>query len=120
MPVRLSVEHQGTTSELPPPIQIIFLGFGGMIQTALVLAAEAGVADHLADGPRSTEELARSTSSHARSLYRVLRLLSSFGIFSEVEPGRFREVDPRGGVGSPLVAASRGAAIPTHRTWSSS
>jgi hypothetical protein len=91
MPVHLSVEQRGVTTELPPAIQLVFLSFGGIIQMALALAAEAGVADYLADGPRAVEELARSTSAHGRSLYRVLRLLSSFGVFSEIEPGRFAQ-----------------------------
>jgi hypothetical protein len=91
MPLHLSVEQRGVTAELPPSVQLVFLGFGAMIQAALVLAAEVGVADHLADGPRTAEELSRSTSSHGRSLYRVLRLLSSFGVFSGIEPGRFAQ-----------------------------
>jgi hypothetical protein len=60
-----------------------------VISTALSLAAELGIADLLADGPRSGEELAQATSTHPRSLHRLLRLLSSVGVFTEAGPGRF-------------------------------
>jgi hypothetical protein len=47
------------------------------------------VADHLAAGPRSIEELAELTGTHAMSLHRALRALASREIFAEVEPGVF-------------------------------
>ncbi|HEX8078791.1 MAG TPA: methyltransferase [Jatrophihabitans sp.] len=47
------------------------------------------VADHLAAGPRSVEQLAELTGSHALSLHRALRALASREIFAEVEPGVF-------------------------------
>ena len=74
---------------LPPPLQLLMLSSGKVSSTALSLAAELGIADLLADGPRSSEELAQATSTHQRSLYRVLRLLSSVGVFTEVQPGHF-------------------------------
>ncbi|WP_433519939.1 methyltransferase [Nonomuraea sp. CA-143628] len=42
--------------------------------------AELGVADHLADGPLDTEELAKRCGAHAPSLRRVLRELASMGV----------------------------------------
>ncbi|MEV0353964.1 methyltransferase [Nonomuraea sp. NPDC050680] len=42
--------------------------------------AELGVADHLADGPLDTEELADRCGAHAPSLRRVLRELTSMGV----------------------------------------
>ena len=74
---------------LPPPVQLFLMSEGVVISTALSLAAELGIADLLADGPRSSEELAQATSTHPRSLYRILRLLSSVGVFTEARPGRF-------------------------------
>ena len=74
---------------LPPPVQVFLMSEGVVISTALSLAAELGIADLLADGPQSGEELAKTTSTHPRSLHRVLRLLSSVGVFTEVQPGRF-------------------------------
>jgi hypothetical protein len=43
--------------------------------------AELGVADHIGDGPQSTEALAEATGTRPDALYRVLRLLASLGIF---------------------------------------
>ncbi|KIZ15552.1 hypothetical protein SNA_28895 [Streptomyces natalensis ATCC 27448] len=56
---------------------------------ALRAAAVTGIADHLADGPKTTEELARITGAEAQKLYRTLRLLATRGVFREVEQGRF-------------------------------
>ena len=51
--------------------------------------AERGVADLLADGPRTSIELAQAAGVHEPSLYRLLRSLSSFGVFEEESPRRF-------------------------------
>ncbi len=50
---------------------------------------ELGIADHLAEGPRSVERLADATGAHAPSLYRALRALACKQIFTETEPGTF-------------------------------
>ena len=55
----------------------------------LVVAARFGLADHLAGGPRSSEELARMAGAHAGALHRVLRALSGRGVIREREDGRF-------------------------------
>jgi SAM-dependent methyltransferase len=62
---------------------------GGLITRALGLVAEAGVAQALADGPRSVVELAAPSGADPDALYRVLRALASDGIFEEVKPGAF-------------------------------
>jgi hypothetical protein len=53
------------------------------------LAAELGLADHLAAGPLSADELATRTKTHAPALYRVLRTLASLGLFTEDATRRF-------------------------------
>ncbi len=50
---------------------------------------DLGVADHLASGPRTVEQLAQATGTHAPSLYRALRALASKQVFAETEPGTF-------------------------------
>ena len=62
---------------------------GSWVTQAIYVAAETGVADRLDDGPRSADELARETGTHAPSLYRVLRALASVGLFHEDEERRF-------------------------------
>ena len=59
------------------------------ISQAIHVAATLGVADLLADGERSADELARATDTHPRSLYRLLRALAAEGIFAERDGRRF-------------------------------
>ena len=40
-------------------------------------------------GPKEISELARAAGAHQDSLYRLLRALTGFGVFSELEPGWF-------------------------------
>jgi SAM-dependent methyltransferase len=76
-------------SQAPPVAQVNHLISGGWIAQAIGVAAESGIADLLADGPRSSIDLAQATDSHPQALYRLMRALASVGIFSEVEPERF-------------------------------
>ena len=62
---------------------------GYRLSQALHVAAKLGIADLLAEGPRRAEDLAGVTGSHPSSLYRVLRLLASEGVFEELEEGQF-------------------------------
>jgi hypothetical protein len=48
-------------------------------------AVELGIADHLADGPRSVEFLAAQIGAHAPSLARLLRALTAIGVLHESE-----------------------------------
>jgi hypothetical protein len=63
--------------------------FAYRISQAIHVAASLGVADLLADGPRSSDELAQATETHAPALYRLLRALASEGIFRELPERRF-------------------------------
>ncbi len=56
---------------------------------ALGVAAELGIADLLAAGPRTAAELAAATGSDGPALYRLLRALSSIGVFHEDGECRF-------------------------------
>lgn len=55
---------------------------------AIYAAAKFGIADLLRDGPKTIDELAVASGTHAPSLYRLMRALASIGIFAE-ENGRF-------------------------------
>jgi hypothetical protein len=62
----------------------------GFRATQMVRAViELKIPDLLADGPRSSEDLARVTGVHHESLRRILRGLVSLGVFVEVPDGRF-------------------------------
>lgn len=56
---------------------------------AIHVAATLGIADLLADSPRSAEDLAKTTGTHAPTLYRVLSALAGVGVFAEADDGRF-------------------------------
>lgn len=73
----------------PPPLALLELGTGAWPAQALYVVARLGVADALKDGPKSTEELARVTDAHEPSLFRVLRVLASLGVFEERQDGTF-------------------------------
>lgn len=60
---------------------------GGRVAQAVHVAATLGIADLLAEGPRTSDELARATETHEDSLYRLLRALAREGVLSE-GPGR--------------------------------
>src|SRR5262245_51850276 len=96
-------------SELPPPVRISLLSQGQIITGTLALAAELGIADHLVDGPRSSAELAQATSTHPRSLYRLLRLLCSVGVFTEIQPDSFAQ--------TPLSECLRTGVPGSMRSW---
>ena len=72
-----------------PPSTLMPLITGFMPARVIYVAAHLGIADLLADGPKTSENLARETRSHAPSLYRLLRALASLGLLDEIEPGRF-------------------------------
>lgn len=55
----------------------------------LSAVAELGVADQLAAGALSADELAQRTGSNADALYRVLRAMASQGVFTEVSHRTF-------------------------------
>ncbi|MGV9270960.1 methyltransferase [Kitasatospora sp. NPDC003701] len=83
------------------------LGF--LFPAALRAAADVGVADHLADGPRTPAELATATGTDARSLHRVLRLLATRGVVAEDESGRFTLTDAGQALRSDVPYSARAA-----------
>jgi hypothetical protein len=66
---------------------------GALGTRALALAADLGVAEALADGPRSVTELARDVGADADALRRILRALAGEGVFAEEGPGVFRNTE---------------------------
>ncbi|HEY9661427.1 MAG TPA: methyltransferase, partial [Allocoleopsis sp.] len=76
--------------DLPPQVAMLQMLGGLRIARAIYVAAALGIADLLADTPKTYHELAATTETHALSLYRVLRALASVGIFAEGEDGRFQ------------------------------
>jgi hypothetical protein len=80
---------------MPPSVQFRQLHTGGLVAQLIDVALEHQLARRLLDGPRSSVELADMTGLHEPSLYRVLRALTVFGVFTE-QPGRRFELGPLG------------------------
>jgi hypothetical protein len=75
--------------------QILQVGSGFIASAALGVVAQLGIADHLADGPRSAADLATRTGANEDAVYRVLRALAMIGVFDETSPRTF-ELTPAG------------------------
>ena len=75
---------------VPAPVGMFEL-IGGYMQTHLLrAAARLRIADLLAAGPASAEELAARAGVEAESLRRMLRGLATLGVFARGRDGRFR------------------------------
>jgi hypothetical protein len=74
---------------LPPMMAMMQLLFGKQLTYSLSGVARLGVADHMDGTGRPIEEIAAKCGAHAPSLYRVMRLLASFGVFKEAPPRHF-------------------------------
>jgi len=72
-----------SNADVPPSVAMLQMISGFWISRAIYIAAKLGIADQLRDGPKTVDELAAATATHAPSLYRVLRALASVGVFSE-------------------------------------
>jgi len=60
-----------------------------MASAALGAVAQLGIADHLADGPKTAADLAARTGASEDAIYRVLRALAVTGVFTETTPRTF-------------------------------
>jgi len=72
--------------------------FGFMAAKLVYAAAELRIADLLAEGPRTTAELAEPTAAGAASLRRLMRGLAGLGVVAETDPDRFELTE----LGTPL------------------
>jgi hypothetical protein len=81
------------------------------VPQALHVVAVLGIADLLVDRPKTSDELAQATGSHARTLYRVLRTLVAAGVFAEDKAGRFRLTALGQPLRSDVVDSVRAASI---------
>jgi hypothetical protein len=64
-----------------PADDLLRISMSHGLPRCLHAVAELGIADALEESPRSAEELARDTGTHAGALARTLRVLSAEGIF---------------------------------------
>lgn len=85
------MSEQDFSSDLMSPAWHIMHLLWGLIPSRVVsVAAELGIADLLATGPSTADELAKATGTHAGALRRLLGALTSLQIFSEDANGAYR------------------------------
>jgi hypothetical protein len=92
----------------PPEMQVAQILLGQIVPRLCHVMATLKLADHLSAGPKSAEELATATGTHAPALVRVLRSLASVGFVTESGNHRFG-LTPLGAVlktGTPSHAAA--------------
>ena len=73
----------------PPNAQLIEMATAHWISRIVYVAAKLDLADRLDGEPKSADELAGPTGTHAASLYRLMRTLAHLGILSEDGGQRF-------------------------------
>lgn len=74
----------------PPPLRLLEVGsMSYFASNALLAAARLGIADTLASGPRTPEEIAEVVNAHPGGVARLLRALVSVGVFEVTRDGRY-------------------------------
>src|SRR5216684_3365878 len=85
----MSVESQHS-SDAPPPHAVVLQMLTGMwVSQVLSAVAQLGVADLIAAGTHSAEQLAEECSADANALHRLLRAAATVGLMIETSPGEF-------------------------------
>jgi len=74
---------------LPPHAQLIGMGTAFFASGVLHAAAKLSLADHLAEGPKSADELAGPVGAHGPTLHRLMRALAHLGLLAERDGQRF-------------------------------
>ena len=76
-------------SSAAPRQQLLQMLTGYWSTQMVYVAAKLRLADLTASAPRTADELAAATQTHAPSLFRLLRALASIGVLSQDEADRF-------------------------------
>ena len=80
----MSQEHH-----MPPPAQMMQIISGFWTSCSVYAAAKLNLGALLSEGPMTAEQIAKATGTHAPSMFRVMRALSSVGVFRQNEDGAF-------------------------------
>lgn len=83
-----------TPTQLPPSVQpaharLLEMITGYWISCGVHVAARLKLADHLAGGPMKIGDLSAAAGANAPTLYRLMRMLASEGLFRETDGHRF-------------------------------
>jgi hypothetical protein len=93
-----TTSHRDTIEPVTPDPEAVQHAFklitGHMVSCAVYNATQLGIPDRLAGGPRTAADLARDCGVNEDALYRLLRALSSVGVFAETAPRTFGLTPP--------------------------
>jgi len=89
----MTTREAASSSRSGPYMRLAELLIGSRIALALRVVAERGIADVLADGAKSPEDLSSRTGIPAPTLTRLMRSLSYVGVFEESSNGCFSNTD---------------------------
>ncbi len=108
---------QGAPPSLPPHIQLIQMGTGGAVANVVHIAAKLGLADRLADGPKSAAELAGPMALHAPSLHRLMRTMASLGLLTEGDAQSFSLTKLGEALKTEAPGSARATLLMTGSSW---
>src|SRR5262245_18877240 len=77
------------SQSVPPHVQLIQMAAASWVAATVYAAAKLGLADRLADGPKSAVEVAGAAGVHAPALHRLMRTLAGLGILTERDRQQF-------------------------------
>ncbi|MEY4565390.1 MAG: hypothetical protein RLY14_360 [Planctomycetota bacterium] len=83
-------------NRVSPALQVIQMIEGYWLSQVVYVAAKLGIADHLADGPKSVDAIAIATQSNTDALYRLLRACACFGLLNQESDHRTFSLTPMG------------------------
>jgi hypothetical protein len=76
-------------SGVSPALQLMQMIDGYWLSQVVQVTAKFGVADRLADGPKTSQALAQEIAADPDALYRLLRACAGFGLLCEGESRTF-------------------------------
>jgi len=85
----MPAEASAKPEPVPAHVRLIEMGTAAWVSMIIHGAARIDLADHLADGAKTAEELAGPTGTHAPSLRRLMRTLAGLGVLTERSPDHF-------------------------------
>jgi hypothetical protein len=117
--IRLEPTQQPSSPKATPPPEAILTQtiLGSLNAQAVYVVAKLGVADLLTEGPKPIEEIARAVDADTPSLYRVMRALSSQGVFVEESDKVFKLTPMSEFLRSDVEGSLRGVAIFMGEDW---
>ncbi len=108
-------------SNPPPAARLGQMLSGYWISQGIYVTAKLGLADLLQDRSATADELAARTNTHPLSLYRLLRMLASMGVFVEDDAKRFSLTEVGQCLRSDVEGSQRAMAIMSgeehYRSW---